>query len=173
MKLVFYVRNTAPGLMAVPFLCVLLIIISFLSCATEPVRDGQKKGLAVWDMEDLSPAGSRLDIGELLSARVIEVMKNRGDYTVVERERLVRVLEELHIGSSMLADEQTRLRVGKFVGARFMVFGGYLVVGGKMRLDVRLVEVETGKVLKAVQKTALSNDISGWLEAAGKAAVEL
>jgi TolB-like protein len=159
--------------MAVPLLSVLLIIISLSSCATEPVRDEQKKGLAVWDLEDLSPAPSRLDIGELLSARVVEVMKNRGDYTVVERERLVRVLEELGLGSSWLADEQTRLRVGKIVGARFMVFGGYLVVGGKMRLDLRLVEVETGKVLKAVQKTALSNDISGWLDAAGKAAAEL
>ena len=165
-------RNTVPGSMA-PYIFILLMLLSLSSCATEPVRDDQRKGLAVWDMEDLSPAGSRLDIGELLSARVVEVMKNRGDYTVVERERLVRVLEELRIGSSSLADEQTRLRVGKLVGAQFMVFGGYLVIGGKMRLDLRLVEVETGKVLKAVQKTALSNDISGWLDAAGKAAAEL
>lgn len=173
MRLLTDGRNTVPGSMAVTFLCILLIIISLSSCATEPVRDDQRKGLAVWDIEDVSPAGSRLDIGELLSARVVEVMKNRGDYTVVERERLVRVLEELRIGSSSLTDEQTRLRVGKIVGARFMVFGGYLVVGGKMRLDLRLVEVETGKVLKAVQKTALSNDISGWLDAVGKAAAEL
>jgi len=54
-----------------------------------------------------------------------------------------------------------------------MVFGGYMLIGTTMRIDLRLVEVETGKVLKAVQKTALSNDISGWLDAAGKAAAEL
>jgi curli biogenesis system outer membrane secretion channel CsgG len=124
-------------------------------------------------MEDMSPGGSRFDIGELLSLKVVEVLKNRGDYTVVERARLVRVLEELRIGSSSLADEQTRLRVGKLVGARFMVFGGYLVSGRNMRLDLRLVEVETGKVLKAVQQTVSSDDIPGWLAAAGKAAEEL
>ena len=156
-----------------PLFCILLMNFFLSSCATEPLRDDQAKGLAVWDMEDMSPGSSRIDIGELLSARVVEVLKNRGDYTVVERTRILRVLEELRIGSSSLADEETRLKVGKLVGARFMVFGGYQIIGKKMRLDIRLVEVETGKVLKAVQKTTASSDISGWLDAAGKAAAEL
>ncbi|NVN91265.1 MAG: hypothetical protein HXX11_11780 [Desulfuromonadales bacterium] len=150
-----------------------MMLLFFSSCATVPIRDEPGRGLAVWDLEDLSPGGSRLDIGELLSARVVVALKRRGDYTLVERTRLVRVLEELRIGSSSLVDEQTRLRVGKLAGARFMVFGGYMVIGGKMRLDLRLVEVETGKVRKAVQKTAVSNDMSGWMDAAEKAAAEL
>lgn len=156
-----------------PLFCALLIVLSLSSCATGPVPDDQRKGLAVWDLEDVSPGVSGVDIGELLSGRVVEVMKGRGDYTVVERTRLVRVLEELRLGSSTLADEETRLRVGRLAGARFMVFGGYMVIAGKMRLDLRLVDVESGKVLKAVQKTAASNNISGWLDAAGKAAAEL
>jgi curli biogenesis system outer membrane secretion channel CsgG len=164
--------NAVLGALA-PFFCILLINLFLSSCATEPLRDDRGKGLAVWDMEDLSPGSSRIDIGELLSARVVETMGNRGNYTVVERTRLVRVLEELRIGSSSLADEETRLRVGKLVGARFMVFGGYQIIGKKMRLDLRLVEVESGKVLKAVQKTTASSDISGWLDAAGKAAAGL
>jgi hypothetical protein len=86
---------------------------------------------------------------------------------------LNRVLEELHLGSSALADEQTRLKLGKLVGARLMVFGGYQVFGGQMRIDLRLVEVETGKVLKAVHKIAPSGDMSGWLDAAGMAGGEL
>ena len=153
--------------------CFLISFFCLASCATVPERTEQQASVAVWEIEDLSPGGNRLDIGELFSARIMEVLKSKGDYTVVERTRILRVLEELRLGSSALADEQTRLRVGRLVGARFMVFGGYLVIGGNMRLDLRLVEVETGKVLKAVQKTASSNDISGWLDAAGKAAAEL
>lgn len=172
MKLLRCRRKTIPNLV-VPLLCIPLMLLFLFSCATEPVvRDDQRKGLAVWDIEDLSPAGSPVDISELLSVRIVEAMKNRSDYTVVERTRMVRVLEELNIGSSSLADEQTRLRVGRLVGARFMIFGGYQVIGGTMRLDLRLVEVETGKVLKAIKKTTPSNDISGCLDAAGKAAAE-
>ena len=154
-------------------MCLLMMLLMLPSCATGPVRNEPGRGMAVWDLENLSPGGSRLDIGELLSAQVVAEIKKRNDYTLVERTRLVRVLEELRLGSSSLADEQARLRVGKLVGARLMVFGGYMLIGTTMRIDLRLVEVETGKVLKAVQKTALSNDISGWLDAAGKAAAEL
>lgn len=143
------------------------------SCASGPARYESDRGVAVWELEDVSPGGSRMDMGELLSARVAMTLKRRGEYTLVERARLLRVLEELRIGSSSLADEQARLRVGKLVGARFMVFGSYLIIGGKMRLDLRLVEVETGKVRKAVQKSALSNDMSGWMAAAEMAAAEL
>jgi TolB-like protein len=156
-----------------PLVCLLLMQLFLTSCATGPLPYDQRKGLAVWDMEDLSPGEPQAGIGEIMSARVMEVLKDRGDYTVVERTRLIRVLEELRIGSSELADEETRLKVGRLVGARFMVFGGYQIIGGKMRLDIRLVEVETGKVIKAVQKTALSSDMAGWLDAAGKAAAEL
>ena len=59
------------------------------------------------------------------------------------------------------------------VGARLMVFGGYQVFGGQMRIDLRLVEVESGKVLKAVHKIATSGELSAWMDAAGNAGGEL
>lgn len=156
--------------MALCMASALLMLLTLSSCATAPVSGELRRGLAVWEVEDVSPGGARTEVGELLAAQIAETLKRKGIYTVVERARMVRVLEELRIGSSGLADEQTRLRVGKLVGARYMMFGGYLVIGGKMRLDLRLVEVETGKVLKTVSKTTDSSDISGWMEAAALAA---
>jgi curli biogenesis system outer membrane secretion channel CsgG len=129
--------------------------------------------VAVWDLEDLSPGLAREALGELFAAQVMDVLRNRGTYTVVERSRLLRVLEELQLGSSSLVDEQTRMRLGKLVGARWMVFGGYQVIGVQMRVDLRLVEVETGKVVKAVQKTATTSDMAGRIDAVRKAAKEL
>jgi len=92
---------------------------------------------------------------------------------VVERKRLVLALEELRLGTTSLVDEATRLRLGKIVGARWMIFGGYMVVAGKMRLDLRLVEVETGKVRKAAQKTTASSDFTEWMATTRSAAEEL
>jgi len=152
----------------------LSLAILFTSCASQPISSEKGNTIAVWDLDDLSPyVSSRPQLGELLSGQVIETLQKRRDYTVVERERLLLVLEELHLGTSSLVDEATRLKLGKLIGARFMVFGGYQVLGDKIRVDLRMVEVETGKVLKAVQKTESAPDLQGWTDAVRKAAEEL
>jgi hypothetical protein len=82
-------------------------------------------------------------------------------------------LEELGLGSSSLADESARLKLGRFVGANLMIFGGYQVVMDQMRIDLRMIEVETGRLVKAAQQTVSATDMAGWLEAAKLAAGEL
>jgi TolB-like protein len=149
------------------------LLLSLTSCAAAPVVEQRGGGVAVWDLDDLSPGDAGPNLGELLSARVTEVAMSKGRYTVVERTRLLSALEELKLGSSGLTDESTRLKLGNLVGARLMVFGCYQAVGDRMRIDLRLVEVETGKILKAVQKTTVSRALPECLEAAGNAAVEL
>lgn len=155
--------------------CSFVIFIVFIAaCATESDLYKRVATVAIWDLEDLSPSDVvRPDLGELLSAKVIETFKETDLYTVVERERLLLVLEELNLGTTSLVDETTRLRIGKLVGARLMVFGGYQVIEEQMRLDLRLVEVETGRIRKAVQKTVSSTDLPGWLNAAKETAAQL
>lgn len=149
-------------------------LILLIGCASSPTKGDRGGTIAVWDLDDLSPTkGTRPPLGEILSGQIIEVLKGRGDYIVVERQRLLLALEELRLGTTALVDESTRLQLGKMVGAKWMVFGGYQVIGGQMRLDLRLVEVETGKVRKATHKTTQANDLSGWMEAVKKGAEEL
>ncbi len=146
----------------------------FVSCVSGPPQGEKGMTIAVWDLDDLSPAGTgRPNLGELLAGQVIEALKKKEGATIVERQRLVLALEELRLGTTALADEATRLKLGRLSGARWMIFGGYQVVGNRMRLDLRLVEVETGKIRKATQQTAAGSDIQAWMEAAKKAAGEL
>lgn len=157
-----------------------VIVICFFLCgcaaapvATTAVPSVIKPTLAVWDLEDLSPLGiAQIDLGNLLSARIMETVQQEG-YTVVEREKLEMALRELALGSSSLADSSSQLRIGRIAGARWMIFGAYQVVSDQMRLDLRMVDVETGRIIKAAQKTAGGGDLSGWLKAAEAAAREL
>ncbi len=145
-----------------------------LACATSPPPREKALTLAVWDLDDLSPGiGGRPHLGELLTGQIIESLKKKGQYIIVERERLLLVLEEQRLGTTSLVDESTRLKLGRLLGARRMIFGGYQVIGDQMRLDLRLLDVESGKVLKAVQKTARATDLPGWLDVAKQAAEEL
>ncbi len=154
----------------------MLLLMFLAGCTTTPTpgMDRQASTVAVWDLENLNPNEAvGIDMGELLAAEVIETLKKSGTFRVVERQRLILALEELKLGSSSLVNEATRLRIGRIVGARFMVFGGYLVIGGMMRLDLRMVEVETGTVVKAAEKTTAAGDLNGWLEVSRQAAEEL
>ncbi|HOM30279.1 MAG TPA: CsgG/HfaB family protein [Deltaproteobacteria bacterium] len=150
-----------------------VLAASLASCASVDTAGSEAPAVAVWDVENLSPSRfSMPGMGEILSGAIIDVLGAQG-VEVVERERLVAVLEELRLGSSQLADDETRLRVGRITGAREMVFGAYMVVGPTMRLDLRRVDVETGRVVRTASKTAPSGDVQAWVEAARKAAVDL
>jgi curli biogenesis system outer membrane secretion channel CsgG len=128
----------------------------------------------VWDFDHLMYGGKDLpELGEVLAGRVTEAISRKGKYDVVERQQLLLALEELHLGTSKIVDESTRLRLGKMVGAKLMVFGGYQVVGDKMRMDLRLVNVETGALIKAVERIVPAANTPGLFDAAQSAADEL
>jgi TolB-like protein len=134
-----------------------LLTTGFAGCATTG-KQAVPLTIAVLDIENLSPDDSTGDdLGE-------------PGVQIIERQKLLSVLQELKLGSSELADESVRLKVGRMLGARQMVFGSYLVSGTSMRLDLRLVDVETGRILKTAKKTVTAGDVNSWVEAAGEAA---
>jgi hypothetical protein len=139
-------------------------------CASAPVAPSGPSAVAVWDPDDLSPGlGAEQGIGEVLALRIVETARARG-LSVVERQKLLLAVEELRLGSSALADESTRLRLGRITGARRMVFGGYITIGRRVRMDLRLVDVETGRILQTVSRTGPAGGIESLLDLCGKAA---
>ncbi len=152
-------------------ICILTAVIA--GCATT----GKKSGLmtvAVFDIENLSPDDfTGDDLGVLLSSEIVGRLSTKPGVQIIERQKLVSVLQELQLGSSELADESVRLKVGRMLGARRMVFGSYLVSGSNMRLDLRLVDVETGSILKTAKETVIAGETEEWMDAAGEAADKL
>jgi TolB-like protein len=155
-------------------LFMMMILVLATSCASKPDLKDRSLTIAVWDLDDLSPSSAvRPPLGEVFSSKIIETLKKKGEYTIVERERLILALEELRLGTTKLVDETTRLKLGRILGARWMIFGGYQIIGNQIRIDLRMVEVETGKVSRATEKTTSTTDLQGWINTAQKAAEEL
>ncbi len=67
---------------------------------------------------------------------------------VVERQEVQRLLDEQNLGTAGRVDPQTAAKVGKLVGARYAVMGTFIDFYGDFRIDVRLVNVETGEIVK-------------------------
>ena len=68
---------------------------------------------------------------------------------VVEREKLEALLGEIELVESGYLDARTAQELGKGLGAQLILTGSYLVHGGKVRLDARVLRVETGEVVAA------------------------
>lgn len=148
------------------------LVAGFAACSGMATR--HPISLAVWDFEDLSPGGpGREGMGEMLAAQVAARLADAGAYQVVERKDLLKVMEELHLGSTQLADADTRLRLGRIIGAQQMIFGAFQVIGPTMRLDIRCVDVASGRIIKTAKGLAAAGGEGAWLDAANRAAAEL
>jgi len=168
------------------FIGITIIVFLLMGCASTPPVYKAKclpssqvyekgTGIAVWDFEITSPSGSvRMD--PFLSGKIILKIIKEDHYDVITRDRLLLLLKELNLDTSSLADERTRLKLGKIVGAKLMVFGDIVeIVQNRMMIHLRLVEVETGKILTAVEKyyNPSPSDLSEWLKAVEEMTPEL
>ncbi len=72
---------------------------------------------------------------------------------VVERVRLQEVLSELEIQQGTGFDPATAAQVGRLVGASHLAFGSLVALAPDLRLDVRLVTTDAGRVLVAESVT--------------------
>ncbi len=168
--------NTSLSSKVYILLCIFLLpfLPGLSGCASHSAVSPLENVVAIWDVEGLGGSGAdQADLGEFIAAKVMEVFSLSGSYSVVEREKLLLALEELELGTTELVDESTRLRLGHLLKARYMVFGGYFLVGDTMRLDLRLVEVDTGAIIRAASRETAADNIQGWIEAAAVAAREL
>jgi len=78
---------------------------------------------------------------------------------LVERERLEKVLKELELGLSGLADPGTAPRLGKLLSAQVLVYGSFIVSGQALRLDAKAVRAETGATIAAAQASGTVADV--------------
>jgi TolB-like protein len=69
-------------------------------------------------------------------------LANNPRIRVVERENLQRILDEQRLGASGQLDPSAMVRVGKIVGARYMIYGTY-ITNSRRELQVVLTAFDT------------------------------
>ena len=70
---------------------------------------------------------------------------------MVDRTRLQEYLAEQDLASRGRVDPETAARVGRAVGARYVVTGGFVNNDGQLQITARIVDVETTEVLRSAQ----------------------
>ena len=72
----------------------------------------------------------------------------------VERGLLDRLLEELKLSSSQLADPQTALRLGKILSARILATGTLVRYKGQLQVNLRAIDTENTRVTATASGTS-------------------
>lgn len=85
-------------------------------------------------------------IAERVSTELVKLNKS----PVVERKELEKVLNELRLQHTGLIDQNSSKDIGKMLGATSIIIGTLTELpGNSIEMHIRIVEVETGKMLKA------------------------
>lgn len=137
---------------------ILLLLAPLLALIPENALAGEKPTVAVmyFDYQGKDEQMGLLRKG--LAQMLISDLSDGESYQIVERDRLQEILDELKLNQSKKIDKKTANKIGKLLGARFMVLGGYFDLMGTLRVDARIVEVETGKVVKSVGGNAMPDE---------------
>ena len=98
----------------------------------------------------------RIGVEEVLKDELTRVLTESG-VSVVEREILDKVLEELKLGSSELADPKTQTKLGKITAAHILSTGSYYDSPKGSVATLRLVETETTDIFLAMTEKLQSD----------------
>jgi tetratricopeptide (TPR) repeat protein/predicted Ser/Thr protein kinase len=106
--------------------------------------------VAVVDFENVTRAPEDAWIGTGIAETVTADLKALGASPVVGRDRVFEVWRNLG-GPDAASPERLATRLGREVGAAWVVAGGYQRVGEAVRITARLTEVASGAVARTVK----------------------
>ena len=80
------------------------------------------------------------------------------DFKVIERDKIDYILEEIELQQSGAVDKATAVKVGKILGAKYMVLGSITQMDHRTaRMVVRVVSVETSEIVTQVDAEGRPN----------------
>ena len=128
-----------------------LALVPVLLSAQQRGQD-TRPGIAVFPFANGGSYGqSKEDFDALergIAGMMISELAQNPAARVVEREQVQRLLDEQNLGTQGRVDPQTAAKVGKLVGARYVILGNFIDFYGDFRVDVRLVNTETSEIVK-------------------------
>jgi TolB-like protein len=89
-----------------------------------------------------------LELG--IPATLARSLASHPDARMADRAALQAALQAKHLGGSRRLDAATAADVAKTAGARFAVTGSFADFYGKFRINARLVDAQSGEILKVV-----------------------
>jgi len=104
------------------------------------------------DFQEKGGLSERDGFSAVLMAQLAERLNASGRVQVVERVLIERLLEELNLGSSELANQETALRLGNIMAAKLIGTGSIFYLIEETLITFRLIDTETSAIPKVTTR---------------------
>lgn len=122
--------------------------------ATGVAEAQQRAVFALLPFENSGSYGQDKEVFEALElglpAMVARALERQPGAAVADQARVSRALAGLGLGPGQRVDAATAAEVAKGAGARYTVTGGFSDFYGKFRVNARVVDGQSGQILKVV-----------------------
>jgi len=108
----------------------------------------RKPNIAVLDFEGI---GINDTEARALTNRLRSILGTYPQYQLIERGRMEEILKEQQFQLSGCTSDACAVEIGQLLNAEQMVAGSFGLVGMTYTIDMRLIDVETGKVIATAQ----------------------
>jgi curli biogenesis system outer membrane secretion channel CsgG len=112
-----------------------------------------KKTVAILYFDNYTGSSDNDPLGKGISSMMISDLSVVQEIQFVERDRMQDLLKEQELQHTKYFDSTTAVKTGRLIGAQYVVVGSFATVNPQMRIDTRVVRVETGEVVKSAQVT--------------------
>jgi tetratricopeptide (TPR) repeat protein/peroxiredoxin len=102
--------------------------------------------LTFLDFQEKGGLTERDGFASVLALQLTDHLNASNRVQVVERVLLERLLEELNLGSSELADPETALRLGRVLAAKLIATGSLAYLPNGTLMSLRLIDTETSSI---------------------------
>lgn len=117
------------------------------------------KSIAVMSFNNVTKNPADNWLGGGIAETVTADLKKIEGITVIGRERVYETLRRWGVSQDAEFDTTLASSVGREVGARWILTGGYQKIGEILRITARVVEVETGVIVRTVKIDGQMKDI--------------
>lgn len=156
------IRHTLP-------LIALLVLVAVTAPAAAQDEMDRRPGIAVLQFDNSGSHGDEaeaenfaaLEIG--LQQMLITELAQNPALRVVERAAIRDILDEQGLTEEGRVDASTAVNLGRLVQARYVVLGNFMDLYGEVRMDARVVDVETSETLRGRAVMGPRRDIYGLL----------
>ena len=143
-----------------------LIAAALLAVPVAPAAGQEVPTVAVLDLNAFSVSLEDASaVGRGLAAMITTELSQRPEVRIVDRQQIEEVLrrQQVSVGATGVADDAA-MQIGRLLGAHYIVTGNAALDPRRARLDLRMIDVETGGIVKSVKETGERDDLLGLAE---------
>ena len=119
---------------------------------------GEKIKIGIIEFQSLNEEAKKDILGKVFSEVLTTSFVNSEAFKIIEREQIEKVVKEFQLTQSGIIDTSSAKQIGKMVGADAILTGSVIKIGDDLRVDARIIDVESGIILTA-EKTMGKADL--------------